>query len=86
MQPVQPGELRREQNQPPNHMMRESQQNHRVSSVPMLYVNTDCSGKIENEMIDLNAQPQRIHGQASNNQVVVSPISFCVLFTGIPFG
>ncbi|KAL6963777.1 B-box zinc finger protein 19 [Sarracenia purpurea var. burkii] len=66
---LQPGELveiRREQNQLPT--MRENQQNHRVSAVPVLEANTDGGGKMDNKMFDLNAKPQRVHGQASNNQ------------------
>ena len=61
------GQIRREQNQLPRPTMGENQQNHTVSAVPMLNANT--GGNIENRMIDLNAKPQRPHGQASNNQV-----------------
>ncbi|GMP37734.1 hypothetical protein CsSME_00009298 [Camellia sinensis var. sinensis] len=65
---MQPGEIKREQNQPPRPTMGENQQHHRVSSVPVPDTNIDDSGMMDNKMIDLNAKPQRIHGQASNNQ------------------
>uniref|UniRef100_A0A5B7AE50 Putative B-box zinc finger protein 19 n=1 Tax=Davidia involucrata TaxID=16924 RepID=A0A5B7AE50_DAVIN len=68
LQPVYPGEVRREQNQPPRPTMRENQQNHRVSAVPVPDTNIDGCGKMDNKMIDLNSRPQRIHGQSSNNQ------------------
>ncbi|XP_057501159.1 B-box zinc finger protein 19-like [Actinidia eriantha] len=64
-QPCEMGQIRREQNQLPRPTMGENQQNHIVSSVPMLNANT--GGNIENRMIDLNAKPQRPHVQASNN-------------------
>ncbi|KAL6965632.1 hypothetical protein U1Q18_036688 [Sarracenia purpurea var. burkii] len=35
---------------------------------PVLDTNTDGGGKMDNKMFDLNAKPQRVHGQASNNQ------------------
>lgn len=31
--------------------------------------NVNNSVKVENELIDLNSRPQRMHGQTSNNQV-----------------
>ncbi|KAL6965633.1 hypothetical protein U1Q18_036689 [Sarracenia purpurea var. burkii] len=72
---LQPGvlvEIRWEQNQLPT--MRENQQNHRVSAVPVLDTNTDGGGKMDYKMFDLNAKSQRVHGQASNNQVEVFPL------------
>ncbi|CAL5367290.1 unnamed protein product [Camellia sinensis] len=65
---MQPGEIKREQNQPPRPTMGENQQHHRVSSVPVPDTNIDDSGMMDNKIIDLNAKPQRIHGHASNNQ------------------
>ncbi|XP_057494761.1 B-box zinc finger protein 19-like [Actinidia eriantha] len=65
-QPCEVGQIRREQNQLRSPTMRENQQNHMVSAVPVL--DSNIGGKIENRMIDLNAKPQRPHGQASNNQ------------------
>ncbi|CAL5426331.1 unnamed protein product [Camellia sinensis] len=65
---MQPGEIKREQNQPPRPTMGENQQHHRVSSIPVPDTNIDDSGMMDNKIIDLNAKPQRIHGQASNNQ------------------
>ena len=50
---------------------RETQQNHMTSLVPMLENNAHGDGKRDNKLIDLNARPQRVHGQASNNQVFV---------------
>lgn len=35
----------------------------------MLENNTDGVGRMENKLFDLNARPQRMHGQTSNNQV-----------------
>ncbi|XP_059647603.1 B-box zinc finger protein 19 isoform X2 [Cornus florida] len=67
-QPVVPGEIRREQNQPSKTTTRERPQNHRTS-VPVPHTNTDGCGKMGNNMIDLNSRPQRIHGQSSNHQL-----------------
>ncbi|KAL3614013.1 hypothetical protein CASFOL_042087 [Castilleja foliolosa] len=44
-----------------------SQQNHRISSNQILSDNNG-DGKMENKLIDLNARPQRMYGQAQNNQ------------------
>lgn len=68
-QPLDQNETRRDQNQPLKLTARENQQNHRASPVPMVENNTDSYGKMDNKLIDLNARPQRIHGQNSNNQV-----------------
>ncbi|XP_010271471.1 PREDICTED: B-box zinc finger protein 19 isoform X1 [Nelumbo nucifera] len=68
LQNTDPGETRREQNSLPKLTARESQQNHRVSTVQVLDANNDNHGKKDTKMIDLNARPQRVHGQASNNQ------------------
>ncbi|GFY94966.1 B-box zinc finger family protein [Actinidia rufa] len=65
---LEPGELRREHNQPPKPRMGENQQNHRLSTVPVLGANVDGGVKMDNKMIDLNANPQHVHGQTSNNQ------------------
>ena len=37
----------------------------------MLENNTHGDGKMDNKLIDLNARPQRVHGQTSNNQVFI---------------
>lgn len=68
LQSGEPGEARREQNWPPMMTLRETQPNHMASSVPMLENNTHGDGKMDNKLIDLNARPQRVHGQTSNNQ------------------
>ncbi|XP_052204536.1 B-box zinc finger protein 18 isoform X2 [Diospyros lotus] len=73
LQPGESGEIRREQHQPLTPATRENQQNHRVSAVPVLDSNNDDGGKMDNKMIDLNANPQRIPGQASNNQILDNP-------------
>lgn len=65
LQPNDTGEVRRDQNQPPMPLMRENHQNHRMSSVPSQVNNGDG---ITNNMFDLNARPQRMRGQSSNNQ------------------
>ncbi|CAK9162034.1 unnamed protein product [Ilex paraguariensis] len=66
VQPGDPGAARREPNQPFKLTTRENQPNHRVSSVPVLDTDTDGDGNMDNKLIDLNARPQRIPGQASN--------------------
>jgi hypothetical protein len=68
-QPLDHNETRRDQNQPLKLTGRENKQNHRASPVPMVENNTDSDGKMDNNLIDLNARPQRIHGQNSTNQV-----------------
>lgn len=68
LQPTDPGELRIEQNQPHRPTVGENQQNHRISTVPMIDCHTDGDGQMDYKMIDLNARPQRIRGQSSNNQ------------------
>ncbi|XVE48962.1 hypothetical protein DITRI_Ditri01bG0043900 [Diplodiscus trichospermus] len=77
LQPVYPNEVRKDQNQQPKLVARENQQNHRASPVPVLGGNVhDGDGKVGNKLIDLNAKPQRMHGQTSTNQVLVVPKSF----------
>ncbi|KAF3435790.1 hypothetical protein FNV43_RR22882 [Rhamnella rubrinervis] len=68
LQPLDPNEVRRDQIQPHKLNTRENQQNHRISPVPVLDNNIDSDGKMDNKLIDLNARPQRIHGQTSTNQ------------------
>lgn len=48
--------------------MRDNLQNQRVSTNG----NGEANGKIDDEMIDLNANPQRVHEPASNNNVFES--------------
>lgn len=62
-----PVESRREQNQLPKLTAKDKLQNHKVS--PTADANLDDHDKMDSTMIDLNARPQRIHGQASNAQV-----------------
>ncbi|XP_057966116.1 B-box zinc finger protein 18-like isoform X3 [Malania oleifera] len=69
LQSISPGQMRREQCQPHKHMLRESMPNHGVTPVPVLDANADGETKMDNKMIDLNARPQRVHGQTSNNQM-----------------
>ncbi|CAK9142083.1 unnamed protein product [Ilex paraguariensis] len=61
MQPVDPGAARKEPNQPFKLTTRED-------PVPVLDNNTDGGSNMDSKLIDLNARPQRIHGEASNNQ------------------
>ncbi|KAE9448278.1 hypothetical protein C3L33_19834, partial [Rhododendron williamsianum] len=68
LQPAELGEMRR--NQPHKPRMTENHQNHAASSVLMLEANTDGGSKMDTKMIDLNSNPQRMHGQSSNNQAV----------------
>ncbi|KAF9612013.1 hypothetical protein IFM89_037296 [Coptis chinensis] len=70
MQPIIPGEVKKEQNQPPKSTMKENLQNNRVSPVPVLHAKNEKHSKLDTKMIDLNTKPSRTHGQASNNQVM----------------
>ncbi|XP_041014822.1 B-box zinc finger protein 18-like isoform X1 [Juglans microcarpa x Juglans regia] len=69
LQPFIPNEARKEQSQPPKLMARENQQNHRVPLIPVLDNNIGSDSKMENQMIDLNSRPQRVHEQVSTNQL-----------------
>ncbi|KAM4099103.1 hypothetical protein ACJW30_07G129900 [Castanea mollissima] len=68
MQSLDPNQARRELSQPPTLTMRKNQENHMPSPVPVLHNNIGGDDNIENQMIDLNTRPQRVHGQASTNQ------------------
>lgn len=68
LQPTSPGEARREALQPSKLATNENQQNHSTRPVPMLENDNHVGDKIESKLIDLNARPHRIHGQASSNQ------------------
>ncbi|GLT30658.1 hypothetical protein SLA2020_054490 [Shorea laevis] len=68
LQPLDPNEVKKDQNQLPKLTARENKQNGRMSPVPVLDGSTDGNGKMSNKLIDLNAKPQRVHGQASTNQ------------------
>ncbi|KAL6545982.1 hypothetical protein OROGR_009856 [Orobanche gracilis] len=43
-------------------------QNCGIFSDRTLSSNMDCDGKVENNLIDLNARPQKMYGEALNNQ------------------
>ncbi|KAL5713570.1 B-box zinc finger protein 19 [Ranunculus cassubicifolius] len=43
-------------------------ENLQIHRVPVLAAKREDNRKMENNMIDLNARPNRLHGQASNNQ------------------
>ncbi|XVE93731.1 hypothetical protein REPUB_Repub01dG0219300 [Reevesia pubescens] len=75
LQPLDPNEVRKNQNQQPKVAARENQKNHRVSLVPVLDGNADGDGKVGNNLIDLNAKPQRMHGPASTNQEQAMDVS-----------
>ncbi|KAK1304122.1 putative salt tolerance-like protein [Acorus calamus] len=66
-QPVNPGGLKREQNKGSKHAVKEELQNNRLSPIPT-FDNKKDDDKMESKMIDLNARPQRTHGQTSNTQ------------------
>lgn len=68
LQPNDQNKVTRDQTQKLKLTARENQQNHRVSPVSMLDGNADSDGKMDNNLIDLNARPHQ--GQASNNQVL----------------
>lgn len=64
-------------NNPPKLTTRDNHnhnQHHRLSAIGMMENNnnTDNVGRMENKMIDLNSKPQRMHGQTSNNQVLLN--------------
>ncbi|MBA0849570.1 hypothetical protein Goshw_017586 [Gossypium schwendimanii] len=64
---LQPVDLndRKDQKWQPNFAGRVNQQNHSLSLVPALDGNGDEDGKVGNKLIDLNTNPQRLHGEAS---------------------
>lgn len=71
LQPVDPGGLRREPNKPSNLIPKENQNQQYPSAfpIPLPQNQKDINGKdMESKLIDLNARPQRIHGQTSNSQ------------------
>ncbi|GMI88129.1 B-box domain protein 19 [Hibiscus trionum] len=75
LQPLNPNDARKDQNQQPKVAARENAQNHRFSRVPLLDGNAEGDGKVGNELFDLNAKPQRMHGQASTNQEQAMDVS-----------
>ncbi|XP_022898631.1 B-box zinc finger protein 19-like isoform X2 [Olea europaea var. sylvestris] len=68
------GEAKRESIEPSNFKRKENQQNHMASLIPMLGNNSTPDGKMENKLIDLNARPQRMRGQAPNDQEQVDTL------------
>ncbi|KAL0422822.1 UNVERIFIED_CONTAM: B-box zinc finger protein 19 [Sesamum latifolium] len=62
------GEAKREPIQMSSLREKENQQNHRDSPQPILGNNIDSHEKMENQLIDLNSRPQRMHGQTPGNQ------------------
>ncbi|KAI3446179.1 hypothetical protein Pfo_002844 [Paulownia fortunei] len=62
------GEAKRETTHMSSFRAKENQQNHRVSPDPILGNNIDSDGKMDNKLIDLNARPQRMYGQAPTNK------------------
>ncbi|PPD77468.1 hypothetical protein GOBAR_DD25580 [Gossypium barbadense] len=75
LQPVDLNDVRKDQKWQPNFAGRENQQNHRLSLVPALDGNGDGDGKVGNKLIDLNTNPQRLHGQASMIQEQAMDVS-----------
>ncbi|MBA0572980.1 hypothetical protein Golob_000279, partial [Gossypium lobatum] len=55
--------------------VRENRQNHGVSRVPLHDDNAKGDGEVGNELIDLNARPQQVQGQASINQEQAMDVS-----------
>ncbi|CAI9110897.1 OLC1v1010994C3 [Oldenlandia corymbosa var. corymbosa] len=60
---------KRENSQSHKPVTGDNKQNHKVPSIPLSDGSSDGQAKMENEMIDLNMQPSRLDGQASNFQV-----------------
>ncbi|KAF5186142.1 B-box zinc finger protein [Thalictrum thalictroides] len=65
MQPIDAGEIRREPNEPPKLATKE---NRWVSPFPEPNAKNEVHRNIEKNMIDLNANPNRTHGEASNDK------------------
>ncbi|KAK3412596.1 hypothetical protein EUGRSUZ_I01328 [Eucalyptus grandis] len=61
-------EVKREKDQPHKLAMKEVQQNHRASPVPVGDAISSGEGKMQDKMIDLNSRPQRTKGQTSMNE------------------
>lgn len=59
------GENKKDHSHSPNPMIKDNQQNHRVSPILISDGSADGHGK-KDKMIDLNVKPSRFHGQASN--------------------
>ncbi|XP_018500467.2 B-box zinc finger protein 19 isoform X2 [Pyrus x bretschneideri] len=70
LQPLDQKKVRRDENQLPDVKPIEGEHNHNISPIAVLDNNIDGDYKIDNTLIDLNTRPQRIRGQASNNQGV----------------
>jgi len=68
---LEPGESKRGQNPLPKLKMGEKPQNHGMPLLPTPGPDADGHTKMETKMIDLNMKPNRLHEQASNNQVRV---------------
>ncbi|KAI5673228.1 hypothetical protein M9H77_13592 [Catharanthus roseus] len=66
LQPSTPGGPRRESNLTSKET--QTQENQSAHPVPMIENNMDGEKEVNGKLIDLNARPKRIHGQASNNQ------------------
>lgn len=69
MQTHNQNEVKREKDQPPKTAMKEIQQNHKASPVPVQDASSSGNGKMEEKLIDLNSRPQRTRGQTSMNEV-----------------
>lgn len=61
------GDVRKEPAQPFKLPMIDNHQTNREIAMAAVENNVNNSVKMENELIDLNSRPQRMHGQTSNN-------------------
>nr|KJB78890.1 hypothetical protein B456_013G032300 [Gossypium raimondii] len=75
LQPLSPNEVRKDLNQQSKLAVRENRQNHGVSHIPLHDDNAKGDGEVGNELIDLNARPQQVQGQASINQEQAMDVS-----------
>ncbi|TYI45375.1 hypothetical protein E1A91_D13G032700v1 [Gossypium mustelinum] len=75
LQPFSPNEVRKDLDQQSKLAVRENRQNHGVSHVPLHDDNAKADGEVGNELIDLNARPQQVQGQASINQEQAMDVS-----------
>ncbi|KAL5976535.1 hypothetical protein ACLOJK_020868 [Asimina triloba] len=70
LQPADAVETRQEQNHRAKWAIGGNQQNHKIVTLPNPDVNINNHRRMDSNMIDLNARPQRVHEQTSNVQVI----------------
>ncbi|XP_026459443.1 B-box zinc finger protein 19-like [Papaver somniferum] len=66
-----------EPNQQPKVVMGKNLQNHRTSHVPVVNSNNDGNGKMTENLVDLNATSDRMHGRHLRNQAHGNAVLGC---------